>query len=118
MFFRHYLEWDVIKGEMIIDLLRARRLLLTADKNLELKRLEYAALREINIKNWEDLRQKEIKLRESFIKFNDFVKENKEKRERAVRKIATEKENQISRENEVGIFMLARSQSCLFTHWM
>lgn len=64
------------------ELVAARRELNIAEKTLSKKREEQAKRRDEMDKEWEDLTSKEIKLRESFTRFNKFVKENQEKRER------------------------------------
>lgn len=53
---------------------------------------------------WAEMRRKESLLRESFIKFDNFVKENHEKRLRAQRKINDEKDCQKIYQNQVIFF--------------
>lgn len=50
---------------------------------------------------WQQMRNQELIFRESFIKFNRFVKENQEKRDRADIKIKEERERQTIRQEEV-----------------
>lgn len=50
---------------------------------------------------WQHMRRQELILRESFIKFNRFVKENQEKRDRADTKIKEERERQTIRQEEI-----------------
>lgn len=75
-------EWDVPRMTPATELVAARRELTVAEKTLSKKREEQAKRRVEMDKEWEDLTQKEMKLRESFTRFNKFVKENQEKRER------------------------------------
>lgn len=100
-FHRHYPEWDLVKGEPVIELMRVRRELLAADLELQAKREQYQQRRELADHQWQELREKENLLRRSFIRFDEFVRENREKRERAVRKTRNEKERQKIREAEV-----------------
>jgi predicted RNase H-like nuclease (RuvC/YqgF family) len=98
---RHYPEYDVIKGDPVIELMRVSRDFRSADADLASKREKYKIRKEEADREWEDLREKEKLLRQSFIKFDDFIKENREKRVRAERKIKEEKEIQKMREIEV-----------------
>ncbi|XP_001605965.2 coiled-coil domain-containing protein 42 homolog [Nasonia vitripennis] len=98
---KHYPEWDLVKGEPEIELMRVRRELLTADLELQAKREEHQQRRELADRQWQELREKENLLRRSFLRFDEFVKENREKRERAVRKTRDEKERQKIREAEI-----------------
>ncbi|KAL7288947.1 hypothetical protein TKK_0016910 [Trichogramma kaykai] len=99
--FQHYPDWDAVRGEPILDLMRVGRELLKVDADLEAKRLEYDHRRHLFDQQWKDLRRKEIALKKSFVKFDEFVRENREKRERADRKIREEKERQKIRETEI-----------------
>ena len=85
----------------MIELMRVRRELLSADADLALKRNEYRSRRMIHEQNWQDLREKQTILRRSFIWYDEFVRENREKRERAERKIRDEQERQQIRKSEV-----------------
>lgn len=64
------------------ELVIAKRHLLDAEKSLERKREEQNLRREEMDKEWTHLLDKELALRSAFSKFNKFVKENQEKRER------------------------------------
>ncbi|KAF9417436.1 hypothetical protein HW555_005439 [Spodoptera exigua] len=59
---------------------------------LALKREEEKRNRIIMDAKWEDLRKKENLLKESFISFNKFIRENQEKRDRAERKMQADNE--------------------------
>ncbi|KAK0080452.1 hypothetical protein PV325_013946, partial [Microctonus aethiopoides] len=78
---KKYPEWDVARTDPQTKLLKARRELLQAQDELDAKRTEYNEKRQYMDQQWEELRRKEISLRESFIKFDKFVRENREKRE-------------------------------------
>ncbi|KAJ8683020.1 hypothetical protein QAD02_018812 [Eretmocerus hayati] len=97
----HYPDWEEISGDPLIELMRARRELVTADAELQAKREEYARRRAHGDKLWLDMREKQQLLRDSFISFNEFVKENKDKRERARRKIDDESQRQSIRLAEI-----------------
>lgn len=97
----HYPEWDVICGEPVLDMVRAQGELLMARQTLESKRHEYEAQKIISNRHWENLRSKELELREAFVKYDEFVRENQGKRERAQRRIEVENETQMLRRAEV-----------------
>lgn len=101
MFHRKYPEWDVARTDPQTKLLKARRELLQAQDELDAKRTEYNEKRQYMDQQWEELRRKEISLRESFIKFDKFVRENREKRERAELKLNEQKERQTKITEEV-----------------
>lgn len=90
--------------------MRVRRELVNADADLEAKRREYEARRKESEVRWQEMREKQRQLRQSFVKFDDFVKENREKRERAERKIKDEKDRQKVRLAEVVVHL---SFTCL-----
>ncbi|XP_045770984.1 coiled-coil domain-containing protein 42 homolog isoform X2 [Maniola jurtina] len=71
---------------------QARRDLMEADEKLALKREEESANRALMDSKWQDLRNKEMLLKESFISFNKFIRENQEKRDRAQRKMEADTE--------------------------
>ncbi|XP_014211769.1 coiled-coil domain-containing protein 42 homolog [Copidosoma floridanum] len=98
---KHYPEWDDVRGEPLIDQARARRELLIAEAELQAKRLEYQARRQSYEQQWQDLREQEQQLRASFVHFDEFVRENRDKRERAERKIVIERDRQKIREAEI-----------------
>lgn len=98
---RHYPAWDAVRGEPLLELTRARREVLAAGADLEDKRAQYEAQRKLFEGQWAELREREALLRRSFLRFDEFVRENRDKRERAARKIHDEKERQKIREAEV-----------------
>nr|AXF48808.1 odorant receptors OR71 [Lobesia botrana] len=63
-----------------------------AEEKLALKRQEEAQNRAAMDVKWDELRTKELLLKESFISFNKFIRENQEKRDRAERKMADDEE--------------------------
>lgn len=85
----------------MLELMRIQREMLIADEELKAKHIEHRHRKDMADRQWQDLRAKEQILRDSFFKFDDFVKTNREKRERAQRKIINEKERQKIREAEV-----------------
>lgn len=84
--------------------MKACRELSQNERELEAKHEEYVEKRKFMNQQWNEMRRKESLLRESFIKFDNFVKENYEKRLRAQRKINEEKERQKIYENQVILF--------------
>lgn len=72
-------------------------------EKLQAKWLEQEKRRQIMDEQWKEMRHDELVLRESFIKFNRFVRENQEKRERAEIKIKEERERQENRRKEVNV---------------
>lgn len=50
---------------------------------------------------WKELREQELIFRDSFIKYNDFIKENEEKRKRTEQKILEERERQTKYQEDV-----------------
>ena len=103
---RHYPEWESLRGEPILELMRVGREVLVADGELALKRLEYDNRRQNFEQQWQKLRENEILLKKSFLKFDEFVIKNKEKRERAERKINEERERQQIREIEASLIKI------------
>ena len=99
--YRKYPEWEIPRSSPVAELMRARRELALAEKELQEKCMEQKIQRKNMDQLWEELRSNEQSLRQSFIKFNKLVKENHEKRERAENKIKEERERQESRMEEV-----------------
>ncbi|KAL0867508.1 hypothetical protein ABMA27_008291 [Loxostege sticticalis] len=89
---KKYPVWDVARPTPQVLMEQARRDLMQADEKLALKREEEKKNREVMDAKWEDLRTKEILLKESFISFNKFIRENQEKRDRAERKMEADSE--------------------------
>ncbi|XP_023289087.1 coiled-coil domain-containing protein 42 like-2 [Orussus abietinus] len=94
---KKYPEWDVARAGPAAELVKTRRELNSADVALKIKREEQHTKRKIMDQQWDELKSKEKLLRQSFIKFNKFVKENYEKRDRAEHKINEEYERQMKR---------------------
>ncbi|XP_015592671.1 coiled-coil domain-containing protein 42 like-2-like [Cephus cinctus] len=97
---KKYPEWDIARVSPAAELIKARQELALAGTELSAKRKEQLEKRKVMDEQWNDLRQKEELLRQSFIKFNKFAKENQEKRERAEHKINDELERQAARNAE------------------
>ncbi|KAF2881444.1 hypothetical protein ILUMI_24730 [Ignelater luminosus] len=84
-------EWDMPRMEPSTELVAKKRELYDVEQRLVDKRREANKKRKEMNAQWRDLEDRETILRENFIKFNKFVKENQEKRERAERKLSDEK---------------------------
>ncbi|XP_045770983.1 coiled-coil domain-containing protein 42 homolog isoform X1 [Maniola jurtina] len=89
---KKYPVWDVARPTPQVLMEQARRDLMEADEKLALKREEESANRALMDSKWQDLRNKEMLLKESFISFNKFIRENQEKRDRAQRKMEADTE--------------------------
>ncbi|KAK6640686.1 hypothetical protein RUM44_012383 [Polyplax serrata] len=94
-------EWDAPRITPATELVAAKRDLILAERSLCRKRDEQNRRRDEMDKEWRELLEKELSLRSAFVKFNKFVKENHEKRERAEQRIKEEKELQKSRDQEI-----------------
>ncbi|KAH1018247.1 hypothetical protein HUJ05_006056 [Dendroctonus ponderosae] len=88
---------NIERNVEITNYLTTRKLVKTT-KRLENKRRDYDDKRKKVQEQWEDLKTKESALRENFIRFNQFVKENQEKKERASLKIT--EQNQLKEERQ------------------
>ncbi|XP_049878957.1 coiled-coil domain-containing protein 42 homolog [Pectinophora gossypiella] len=84
---KKYPVWDIARPTPQVLMEQARRDLMAADEKLALKREEERKNRAIMDEKWKDLRSKELLLKDSFISFNKFIRENQEKRDRAERKM-------------------------------
>ncbi|KAI5633631.1 hypothetical protein NE865_13636 [Phthorimaea operculella] len=89
---KKYPVWDVARPTPTVLMEQARRDLMEADEKLALKREEAAKNRAAMDEKWKDLRTRELLLKESFISFNKFIRENQEKRDRAERKMEADLE--------------------------
>ncbi|XP_048482465.1 coiled-coil domain-containing protein 42 homolog [Plutella xylostella] len=89
---KKYPVWDVARPTPQVLMEHARRDLMEAEEKLAIKREEEKQNRQIMDAKWEELRAKELLLKESFISFNKFIRENQEKRDRAERKMADDNE--------------------------
>ncbi|KAL1502788.1 hypothetical protein ABEB36_007885 [Hypothenemus hampei] len=96
-----YNNGDDVERNVEITNYLVRRALDKTTKKLETKRNDYHDKRKIVQEQWKDLAQKEASLRENFIKFNQFVKENQEKKERAAIKIV--EQNQLKEKRQIQI---------------
>ncbi|KAL4711936.1 hypothetical protein ACJJTC_006105 [Scirpophaga incertulas] len=92
MMVKKYPVWDVARPTPQVLAEQARRDLMKAEEKLACKREEEARNRAIMDEKWEVLRHKELLLKESFISFNKFIRENQEKRDRAERKMQEDSE--------------------------
>ncbi|XP_063987511.1 coiled-coil domain-containing protein 42 homolog isoform X2 [Diachasmimorpha longicaudata] len=98
-----YPEWDVARHGPEAELMKAQRDLTQAEQELEVKRVEHENKRHDMDQQWAEMRRKQNVFRESFVKFDQFVQENREKRERADRKIKEEGERQKKCEEDIKI---------------
>ncbi|CAG9559327.1 unnamed protein product [Danaus chrysippus] len=89
---KKYPVWDVARPTPQVLMEQARRDLMEADEKLALKRNEEKENRRMMDEKWKELRDKEMLLKESFISFNKFIRENQEKRDRAERKMEADTE--------------------------
>ncbi|CAH8443769.1 unnamed protein product [Schistosoma turkestanicum] len=84
-------------------LLEKYKELKNVQSGLMAKKDEFRVKMEAIQKRREDLEKKECELKESLIKFDQFFKDNDEKRVRAMRKISTEKGLQQQKQTEINI---------------
>ncbi|XP_015183988.1 PREDICTED: coiled-coil domain-containing protein 42 homolog isoform X1 [Polistes dominula] len=98
---KKYPEWDVPRINPAFELIKARRDLNISEQKLREKWIEQEEKRKEMDEQWNNLREQELIFRESFIKYNTFVKENQEKRQRAKRKISEERERQTKYQEDV-----------------
>ncbi|KAG6464996.1 hypothetical protein O3G_MSEX014868 [Manduca sexta] len=89
---RKYPVWDIARPTPQILMEQARRDLMEAEEKLTEKREEEKKNRLVMDAKWAELRNKEMLLKESFISFNKFIRENQEKRDRAERKMEADNE--------------------------
>ncbi|GBP17712.1 Coiled-coil domain-containing protein 42 homolog [Eumeta japonica] len=97
---KKYPVWDVPRPTPQVLVEQARRDLMEAGEKLEIKRREETEFRQIMDKKWNELRTKEHLLKESFISFNKFIRENEEKRVRAEKKMKEDQETLLRRTQE------------------
>ncbi|KAI4477482.1 hypothetical protein M0804_012599 [Polistes exclamans] len=98
---KKYPEWDVPRMNPAFELIKVRRDLNISEQKLREKWIEQEEKRKEMDLQWNKLREQELIFRESFIKYNTFVKENQEKRERAKQKIFEERERQTKYQEDV-----------------
>ncbi|XP_047370265.1 cilia- and flagella-associated protein 73-like isoform X3 [Vespa velutina] len=91
---KKYPEWDVPRISPAFELIKTFRDLNISEKKLREKWNEQEIERKEMDAQWKELREQELIFRESFIKYNNFVKENQEKRQRSKQKILGERERQ------------------------
>ncbi|KAB0791686.1 hypothetical protein PPYR_14546 [Photinus pyralis] len=120
-------EWDVARADPTGELVLQKRELHNAEARLAKKKEEAVRKREEVDALWRNLDQKENVLRSNFVKFNRFIKENQEKRERAERKRTEATVN--ANKTEVAIYNLdleykymadikSRMEKNIKSHWM
>ncbi|XP_014476807.1 PREDICTED: coiled-coil domain-containing protein 42 homolog [Dinoponera quadriceps] len=91
---KRYPDWDKVRICPATEVIRARRELAQVDEMLKDKWAEQGTKRMDMDKQWEEARNQALMLRQSFVKFDQLVRENVEKRERAEQKIKEEHERQ------------------------
>lgn len=84
-------------------MVRRRQELVRVEELMKEKRAEQKIKRKHMDTLWEEAREQDLLLRQSFVKFDILVKENVEKRERAEQKIKEENVYQKKYTNEVRI---------------
>ncbi|XP_017762535.1 PREDICTED: coiled-coil domain-containing protein 42 like-2 [Eufriesea mexicana] len=98
---KKYPEWDKPRVYPALEVVRARCELAKTEERLRAKWVEQEKKRKFMDEQWDEMRRQELVLRESFIKFNRFVRENQEKRDRAESKIKEERDRQLNRSEQV-----------------
>lgn len=98
---RKYPEWDVARNGPEAELVKTQRDLLQAEYELDAKLVVYPDKRQDMDNQWNEMKRKVKILQDSFVEFNKFVQENREKRERAKRKTKEEKIRQEKCKEEV-----------------
>lgn len=101
MYNRRYPEWDKARVCPATEVIRARRELAQTDQVLKEKWAEREIRRKDMDEQWEEARNQALLLRQSFVNFDQLVRENVEKRERAEQKIKEEHERQEKFKREV-----------------
>ncbi|XP_030747560.1 coiled-coil domain-containing protein 42 homolog isoform X3 [Sitophilus oryzae] len=89
---------DIERMNVIISNYIATQQLEKTTRKLTAKRNAYQQKRKCVLEMWKDLQVKEESFRQNFIRFNQFVKENQEKKERAANKIM--EQNSLKQERE------------------
>ncbi|CAM9653917.1 unnamed protein product, partial [Phaeothamnion confervicola] len=82
-------------------LLEKRRQMFEVQEALEAQKEEFARREEAFHRRQDALRQKDLELQESLIKFNKFLQENESKRNRAVKRAADERKQREQKEAEI-----------------
>ncbi|XP_053973599.1 uncharacterized protein LOC128887511 [Hylaeus anthracinus] len=98
---KKYPEWDKPRSFPASEVVRAHSELAKIEEKLRAKWTEREKKRRYMDEQWDEMRRQELIFRESFIKFNKFVRENQEKRDRAELKIKEERERQKLRREEI-----------------
>lgn len=98
---RRYPDWDKVRECPATEVIRARRELAQIDEALKNKWEEQKTKRKDMDEQWEEARNQALLLRQSFVNFDQLVRENVEKRERAEQKIKEEHERQEKFKREV-----------------
>ncbi|EFN78886.1 Coiled-coil domain-containing protein 42 like-2 [Harpegnathos saltator] len=91
---KRYPEWDKARVCPATEVIRARRELAQIDEVLREKWTEQQTKRKDMDEHWKEARNQALLLRQSFVKFDQLVRENVEKRERAEQKIKEDHERQ------------------------
>nr|XP_050868730.1 cilia- and flagella-associated protein 73 [Vespula vulgaris] len=98
---KKYPEWDVPRICPAFELVKAFRDLNISENKLREKWIEEEEERKEMDAQWKELREQELIFRDSFIKYNDFIKENEEKRKRTEQKILEERERQTKYQEDI-----------------
>ncbi|RZF37847.1 hypothetical protein LSTR_LSTR016291 [Laodelphax striatellus] len=89
---KHFPEWDSSQKSLTRSMIESKKKLSIAENLLRQKREEFVRNCQERDKQITELTGKELKLKESFEFFDEFVKENIEKRQRAVERKRMERE--------------------------
>lgn len=98
---RRYPKWDIARSTSAFDLIKAQDEVNKANNKLKAKQEWYLEKLQNLDKQWNELEQKQVKLKKSFKAFNRFIRENQEKKERAERRIADEMHTHKVKDEEI-----------------
>ncbi|GJQ85984.1 hypothetical protein Trydic_g21828 [Trypoxylus dichotomus] len=98
---KRYPAWDAARETVLVDLFAAKREERSSERRLsEIRHLSVDRRQSFN-EQYKELEESEAIFQQSFRKFNKFIRENQEKRERAEKKIVDEQNLQEKREEDI-----------------
>ncbi|KRT79425.1 hypothetical protein AMK59_7126, partial [Oryctes borbonicus] len=98
---KRYPQWDVARETIVLDLFIAKREeRLSAIRLKDIRQLSVSKEESFD-RQYKELEENEAIFQQSFKKFNKFIRENQEKRERAEKKIVEEQSLQEKREEDI-----------------
>ncbi|XP_066589534.1 coiled-coil domain-containing protein 42 homolog [Prorops nasuta] len=98
---KKYPQWDELNKDPGFLLIKAQQELEKTTRELNERRDQEKIRRREMDERWDEIRKNQLLLRESFIKFNKFVKSNVDKRKRAEFKIREERKSQKELKKEI-----------------